>query len=156
LVLGSFRGVITELKNFTVEIDIRYRRGETKADKLQQKRSNGVKDWLLYVAIAFLIVILVWAFAFHQAKTGGSPKLPLKWLDFAAMTAVVFGYAIRACRRLWRKQKFWLVLAVFFAVHCICGVFALKQIEVVPLAYFPVLIIVEYAILSASLGFFLN
>jgi len=47
-------------------------------------------------AIAVLIVTSVWMFAMHQARTGGSPNLPLKWLGFAGMTAIVFGYAIRA------------------------------------------------------------
>lgn len=64
-----------------------------------QARPGRIKEWLLYVAIAVLIVVSVWMFALHQARTGGSPNLALKWLGFAGMTAIVFGYAIRASRR---------------------------------------------------------
>jgi hypothetical protein len=77
------------------------------------------------VAIAVLIVAAAWMFAMHQARTGGSPNLPLKWLGFAGMTAIVFGNAIRACRRLWGKQRFWLFLGLFFAVHSGLGVLVL-------------------------------
>src|SRR5208282_3219340 len=91
----------------------------------RRTRSGRIKDWLLYVAIAVLIVISVWMFAMHQARTGGSPNLPLKWLGFAGMTAIVFGNAIRACRRLWGKQRFWLFLGLFFAVHSGLGVLVL-------------------------------
>src|SRR6266567_2786211 len=97
----------------------------------RQTRSRRIKDWLLYVAIAVLIVISVWMFAMHQARTGGSPNLPLKWLGFAGMTAIVFGYAIRACRQSWGKQKFWALLGLFFAVHSGLGAFVLLRVTVV-------------------------
>src|SRR5437879_2582877 len=117
----------------------------------RQTRSRRIKDWLLYVAIAVLIVISVWMFAMHQARTGGSPNLPLKWLGFAGMTAIVFGYAIRACRRLWGKRKFWVLLGLFFAVHCGLGVFVLLRVPTVPLLLYGVLTGPEYLLLAAYL-----
>jgi hypothetical protein len=122
----------------------------------RQGRSGRIKDWLLYVAIAVLIVISVWIFAMHQARTGGSPNLPLKWLGFAGMTAIVFGYAIRACRRSWRKQKFWVLLGLFFAVHSGLGVFVLLRVPTVPLVLYAVLTGIEYVVLASYLGFFLD
>lgn len=122
----------------------------------RQSRSGGIKDWLLYVAIAVLIVISVWMFAMHQARTGGSPNLPLKWLGFAGMTAIVFGYAIRAGRQSWRKQKFWALLGLFFAAHSGLGVFVLLRVPVVPLVLYAVLTGIEYVVLAAYLGFFLD
>lgn len=122
----------------------------------RRTRSGRIKDWLLYVAIAVLIVISVWMFAMHQARTGGSPNLPLKWLGFAGMTAIVFGNAIRACRRSWGNQKFWVFLVLFFAVHSGLGVFVLLRVPVVPLLLYAVLTGPEYLVLAAYLGYFLD
>jgi Na+/melibiose symporter-like transporter len=122
----------------------------------RQGRSGRTKDWLLYVAIAVLIAISVWIFAIHQARTGGSPNLPLKWLGFAGMTAIIFGYAIRACRRSWGKQKFWVLLGLFFAVHSGLGVFVLLRVATVPLVLYAVLTGIEYVVLASYLGFFLD
>lgn len=131
---------------------------ETRSQMSRPTRSGRIKDWLLYVAIAVLIVILVWMFAMHQARTGGSPNLPLKWLGFAGMTAIVFGNAIRSCRRqgLWRRRKFWVFLGLFFAVHSGLGVFVLLRVPVVPLLLYAVLTGPEYLLLAAYLGFFLD
>jgi hypothetical protein len=114
------------------------------------------KDWLLYVAIAALVVISVWMFAMHQARTGGSPNLPLKWLGIGGMTAIVFGNAIRACRRSWGKQKFWVLLGLFFAVHSGLGVLVLMRRATVPLLIYAVLTGPEYLLLAAYLGYFLD
>jgi hypothetical protein len=120
-----------------------------------QARWRRVRDWLLYVVIAVLILAVVAAFAVHQARTGGSPDLPLKWIGFVGMTAIVFGYAIRACRRLWRTPKFWLLLTVFFVVHSGVGVFVLR-VATVPLILYAILTGMEYVLLAAYLGFFLD
>jgi Na+/melibiose symporter-like transporter len=122
----------------------------------RQGRFGRIKDWLLYVAIAVLIVISVWMFAMHQARTGGSPNLPLKWLGFAGMTAIVFGYAIRASPRSWGKQKFWVLLGLFFAVHSGLGVFVLLRVPTAPLVLYAVLTGIEYVFLASYLGFFLD
>ncbi len=128
----------------------------TRSQMPRQTRSGRIKEWLLYVAIAVLIVISVWMFAMHQARTGGSPNLPLKWLGFAGMTAIVFGYAIRACRQSWGKQKFWALLGLFFVVHSGLGVFFLLRVPVVPLVLYAVLTGIEYVVLATYLGFFLD
>jgi hypothetical protein len=122
----------------------------------RQTRSGRIKDWLLYVGIALLIIISVWMFAMHQARTGGSPNLPLKWPGFAGMSAIVFGYAIRACRRSWAKQKFWVFLGLFFAVHSAVGVFVLLRVPIVPLVLYAVLTAIEYGVLATYLGYFLD
>lgn len=128
----------------------------TRSRMPRQTKSGRIKDWLLYVAIAVLIVISVWMFAIHQARTGGSPNLPLKWLGFAGTTAIVFGYAIRACRRSWNKQRFWLFLGLFFAVHCVLGVVLLMRVATAPWVLYAVLAGIEYVVLAAYLAYFLD
>ena len=119
-------------------------------------RGGRAREFLLYLAIAISIVVLAFVFAFHQARTGGSPYMPLKWLGFAGMTAIVFGYAIRACRRLWGRPKFWVLLGLFFAVHSGLGVFLLMRVATAPWVLYGLLIGVEYLVLAAYLGFFLG
>lgn len=121
-----------------------------------QTKSTRTRDMLLYVLVAVLIVASAWMFAIHEANTGGSPNLPLKWLGFAGMTAVVFGYAIRACRRERRKERFWLLLSAFGVVHLGLGVFLVARAPVVPLLIYAVLTGPEYVLLAAYLGFFLH
>ena len=128
----------------------------TRSRMPRQTSLERIKEWLLYMAFAVLIVISVWMFAMHQARTGGSPNLPLKWLGFAGMTAIVFGYAIRACRGSWEKQEFWVLLGLFFAVHSGLGVFVLLRVPTVPLVLYAVLTGIEYVVLAACLGFFLD
>jgi len=110
------------------------------------------------VAIAVLIVAAAWMFAMHQAKTGGSPNLPLKWLGFAGITAIVFGNAIRSCRRqrLWGRRKFWVLLGLFFAVHCVLGVVLLMRVATAPWVLYAVLAGPEYVVLAMYLGHFLD
>jgi hypothetical protein len=120
----------------------------------QQAKSRKPRDMLLYVLIGILVVASAWVFAVHEANTGGSPNLPLKWLGFGGMTAVVFGYAIRAGRREWRKRRFWLLLGAFGAVHLGLGVFVVTRAPVVPLLVYAVLTGPEYVLLAAYLEFF--
>lgn len=119
-------------------------------------RWGKARDFLLYVAIAIAIVILAFAFAFHLAKTGGSQYSTLKWLGFAGTTAIVFGNAIRSCRRLWGRRKFWVFLGLFFAVHSSAGVLLLVRVATVPWVLYAVLAGPEYVVLAAYLGFFLD
>jgi hypothetical protein len=72
------------------------------------------------------------------------------------MTALMFGYAIRACRGSWRRHKFWLLVTVFFTVHSGVGLFALTRVATVPLVLYPMLFSIEYFVLIAYLGFFLD
>jgi len=115
-----------------------------------------IRDWLLYVAIAVLIVMAAWMFAMHQVRTGRSTDLPLKWLGFAGMTGINFGYAIQAGLRSRARRKFWVLLGLALAVHCGVGIFVLLRVDVVPLLLYAVLAPIEYAVLTAYIDFFLG
>ena len=65
----------------------------------KQTRSGRTRDWLLYVAIAVLILVLAGCSPCIKPGQAAPLNLPLKWLGFAGMTAIVFGYAIQACRQ---------------------------------------------------------
>src|SRR5712664_517629 len=80
-------------------------------------RRNRLTDFLVYSAIALTLVLVALAFAIHQANTGGSPQLPLKWLGFLGMSLIVFGYAIFRHRPEWHRLKFWGLLLLFAVPH---------------------------------------
>jgi hypothetical protein len=107
---------------------------------------------LFYVLIAIAFFGATYIFATHQARIGGSPSLPLKWIGFAGMTAIVFGYAIRQSRALWSSNRFWVLLSIMFAVHVGLGVLVLLSVTAAPLAFFAVLTPVEFAAVAAFLG----
>jgi hypothetical protein len=118
--------------------------------------TSKARDWLFYVVIAILMVGMIGAFAVHEADTGGSQSLPLKWMGFVGTTAIVFGYAIRACRPWWKTPKFWLLLTLSFMAHVGLGVFVLTRIDRVALLIYGLLGGVEYAVLTGYLGLFLD
>lgn len=115
-----------------------------------------MKDFLLYTAIGLAIVLAAVLFALHQVKIHGSPDLPLKWMGFAGMSAIVFGYAIRTNRASWRKPRFWRLLAAFSLVHFSLGFAVLSRIAAVPLIVYGALTGMEYLVLSIYIAFFLD
>lgn len=121
-----------------------------------QTTRGRVRDWLTYIVIAVLFVALFFGLGAYQGMTGGSSQLPLKWMAFAGVSAIVFGYAIRARRRSWSKPKFWLLLIVFAVVHSGVGVFALGRVADVPLLLFSMLTYIEYLLLAAYVDFFMD
>ena len=53
-------------------------------------------------------------------------------------------------------NKIWALLGLFFVVHSGLGVFVLLRVPVVPLVLYAVLTGIEYVVLAAYLGFFLD
>jgi hypothetical protein len=117
--------------------------------------SGRVRDLMLYCVISLLIVAFALLFAFHQAKTGGSPYLPLKWIGFVGMSAIVFGYTIRNNRANWAKSKFWGLLVFFAVLHSILGLVILLQTPVVPMLFYGIATGIEYFVLALYLAYFL-
>jgi hypothetical protein len=117
--------------------------------------SERRRDLLLYLAIAISLVASVGIFALYQAKTGGSPDLPLKWLGFAAMSAIVFGYAIRNNRSNWTKSKFWGLLVFFAVLHFVLGFVILLRTPVVPMVFYGIATGIEYFVLALYFAYLL-
>jgi hypothetical protein len=120
-----------------------------------RKKLRRATDFLLYGAIAIGVFASVFLLAWYQVRTHQPPGLPLKWLGFAGMTAVVFGYALQGTRR-WHSPRFWTLLAAFFAVHTGLGISVLWHVEQVPLAVYALLTAPEYVALASYLAFFMD
>src|SRR5947209_17514807 len=117
-------------------------------------KSGRIKDWLLYLFIAVLVVTSLWLFAIHQAQTGSSAGLPLKWMGFVGMSAIVFGGAIRDSRQLWTRRRFWISITIFLALHCGLWIILLLRAPVVPMLLYAMWTGPEYLLLAAYLGYF--
>jgi hypothetical protein len=110
----------------------------------------------LYVAIAVVIYASIVLFVDHQFRTHQPTDLPLKWLGFAAMTALVFGDTIRINRRWWGQPRFWLLLGAFFGAQCALGIAILSTVTKMSTMVWAFLIPLDYVALSAYLGYFLE
>lgn len=113
-----------------------------------------VRDFLLYIVIGVLAVLATGLYELHQAKTHGSPNLPLKWMGFGAISLVVFGYAIRSNRANWRKSEFWGPLAAFAFVHFAVGLTLLSRLATMPMILLGPLCLAEYVTLAIYLAYF--
>jgi hypothetical protein len=113
-------------------------------------------DFLAYFAIALVIVASALLYGAHQGRTGGSSELPLKWLGFAGLTAIVFGYATRTGLETKAGPKFWVLLAAVFVVRTAIWVLVLAQVEEVPLVVYALAGGPEYMLLLNVLGAFLK
>ena len=91
-----------------------------------------VRDFALYIVIGVAIFGGAFWWALHQAKTGGSPNLPMKWIAFAAVTGIAFGYAIMGQRPNWRKPRLWAALGVLAIVHCALGILVIWRLSAFP------------------------
>jgi len=122
----------------------------------RRKPGSRLRDFLLYVAISLGVVAAIILFAAHQAKTGQSAGLPLNWLGFAAMTALVFGDAIRITRRAWTQPRFWLLLGLAFIVQVTVGTLLLWNAPRMSTLVWAFFIPLDYAALGGYLSLFVK
>ena len=114
----------------------------------QSARLRRLADLILYVLIA---IVVLGAFAFYgiyQARHGQHSDLPLKWIAFGVLTAIVFGYTIRDNRMSWKQSRFWAGLLSAFVAHLGLG-FLLRYFDAVPLLLLASIAAGEFYVLNA-------
>jgi hypothetical protein len=112
-----------------------------------------VIDLLLYVLIAIVVIGSVFAYAVYQAKAGHHhARLPLKWMAFAGLTLVVFGYTLQGYRGFWGRRLFWVVLCVSLLVHLGLGLVLIRQFDTIPLVLFAMAGSIETVLLENSIS----
>jgi hypothetical protein len=122
----------------------------------QRTMVEKIKQLLLYCIIGVAVSAAAISLGILQAKAGSSAGLPIKWLGFAIMTALVFGNAIRYSKSRWTRPKFWGLLALFLFLHLAVGLAALWRLTQVGLIQFFLATVIEISVLSAYLGRFLS
>jgi len=126
--------------------------GEPPANSMTRTRILvRIRDLLAYVTAGITLVAAAILYAVHQARTGGSPALPLKWLGFGGMTAITFGYCIRWHSPSVRNWKLWILWLALLAFHLAAGFFLLSRVSTIPLIYFVGAVIIETPILHKIL-----
>jgi LPXTG-motif cell wall-anchored protein len=128
------------------------RRTQKTAVAQHQEHSQGIRDFLLYIAVGVSVAVLAVTLGVYQAKTGDQPADLLKWVGFAVMTLLVFLWAIRRYRRLWRNTRFWKLIGAFAAIHFIVGIGLLFRTTVTSLVPFVIVTPLEYFLLRAFLS----
>lgn len=92
---------------------------------------------LLEIALEIALAIaFVGGFCVYVAYGPRKSSLDWKWITFAVNTVIVFGYALKARRPLWRKPKLWLVVAALLLVHVSVGWSVIRRVESVPLIWY--------------------
>jgi hypothetical protein len=114
-----------------------------------------IKDLLLYIAIAVLIVVSAILYADHQAKLGQPPGLPNNWLGFSIMTGLVFLNVFRSFRAHWRQRRFWTLLLPILILHFGAGFVVVSQLGNAGLVGFALAGLLEVFALDTYLNRFL-
>lgn len=115
-----------------------------------------LRDFVIYVFAAITLVLFITWAAIRAGQGGSNPALPLKWVGFAAFSALAFGYPIRTFRRSWRNFKFRRALAGLVVVHLAVLTPLLATAQSVPLIWYLVGAIVESGIISGCFAWVLR
>lgn len=115
-----------------------------------------LRDFVIYVfAAVTLVLFITWA-AIRAGQGSGNPTLPLKWVGFAAFSALAFGYPIRTFRHSWQNTRFRLTLAGLVVVHLAVVIPLLLTVRSVPLIWYLVGAIVESGLISGCFAWVLR
>jgi len=111
------------------------------------------RDYTLYVLIGTIAVGLAVWWGIHTADTDTSPNLPLHWLNFAGMTALVFGYTIR---QFWktRSVRLWMTWGVMLALHLGVSIPLIYALHPVPMAWITLALLSEQLVISEVIARF--
>jgi len=127
-------------------------------------KAQRARDFVIYIMVGLAVAVgTVWYgfhFKTHKTETLG------KWIGFSGITAILFGYAIRAHWRALRQGWFWTVpcpsraalreISLLFSVHLVGFIFVLRLTQHWPLLWFifvyPIENFLLVWVLSASSG----
>ena len=94
------------------------------------------------IGLAFVGAVILYAYI------GPFQWMPgLRWWFFAAMTGVVFWYAVVEFRRHWRRRPFWLHVSWLAALHVAAWSIVLATVPVWPTLWFLPAFVIEPALL---------
>lgn len=106
---------------------------------------NRIKDYVLYILISFVVLLI----PFAAMKLGISGEEFIKSLSFAVFTSLLFGYLIADSRGLWRKKKFWSFIAIGVLAHALAFWFIFARSVTLKPVWFALIGVPEMLILLA-------
>jgi hypothetical protein len=84
-----------------------------------------------YLAIGFIIATVVGVAAVYTPSSI-ERKMSGGWIGLVFWTPLVFGYAVRQLRRLWRRPSFWFTLSGILVTHLLGFTLVLRNYAVRP------------------------
>lgn len=89
------------------------------------RRIRGrIRDYVLYVAIAFGFLAAVFAV---ESKWGH--EVLIRWGGLVGFTAVLFGYFVSESRQFFKERQFWTMTALLLVVHLGAFVILLTHVD---------------------------
>jgi hypothetical protein len=110
-------------------------------------KETSIRDLMLYVAVGLAVVGFAVFYGVYSARTGGSGRLPLRWVSFFPTTALVFWLAVKPFRRYWRRLSFWLEVGALLVAHGVIFAILLTKIPEWPLLWFVPTSLAEVALI---------
>jgi len=102
-----------------------------------------IRDLALEAAIAVTLVGGFTAFLWTHQR---GAEFDWKWIALIANTGTVFGFVIWWFRDAWATLVFWAGVLVLMVGHLAIYSFALRRIDSLPLAYYSLLNVAEWAV----------
>jgi hypothetical protein len=90
-----------------------------------KNRSHRIRDYVLYLAISFAVVCMIFVIGLSHVDHEKS----MKWLFFLFDTPVVFGFVIENSRASWRRNSFWFVTGSLLLLHCLALAVILTHVQ---------------------------
>lgn len=85
---------------------------------------SRVRDYVLYVAIAFAFLGAVFAVESERGH-----EALIRWGGLVGFTAVLFGYFVSESRQFFRERRFWTMTAIFLVLHLAAFTILLTHVE---------------------------
>jgi hypothetical protein len=126
------------------------------AQAIHRTAAMRIRDVLLYCAIATVVAAAAILIGFCRARAGLPLGLPVKWIGFAIMTALVFLNAFRSYRVSSSRPRFWVLMTLFSIFHFAVGIIIVRWVAKIGLIDFAIATLIEYFALNAYLNHFME
>ena len=113
---------------------------------------SRLRDLAVYCAIGVGLVSLIIIYGNYQLSHHEQGGLPLKWIGFAILTALVFGNTVRFSPDRRHSRRFWTTWAILLAAHLAGGILILLRITRIGMLQFFIILPFEYILLDRLLN----
>jgi hypothetical protein len=95
-------------------------------------RRSRVRDYVIYVSIAFLVVLII----ILKAELGVDRQGFIKWFGLGSFSVFIYGVFIADNRDTWKTKRFWAATIAVLAVHFVGFIFLLTHVHYWRLIWF--------------------
>lgn len=118
----------------------------------QVKKAKIASRLLLYVGIAFGVLVAIALTMVIGVYAGYTHEPPVGWFGLAGFTPLIFWSVIKSLRRCWKRAAFWLSVAALLVLHILAFVAVLLHYPPWPLLWFIPISFIEAGLFVMILG----